>query len=130
MNTNDLFALARILAEVTRLGYIFTLTIRGKTIRNVTDSNFALYHWNKVLQSSLKKALENKEETDCKIEYDLVISREGSLMKKRCKLKWNQSIRRYEFSVQRSDSSREVKTFYSVNNNEAYEEIIKMVSSY
>lgn len=130
MNTNDLFALAKILAEVTRLGYAFTLTIRGKTIRNATDSNFALYHWNKVLCSSLKKVLENKEETNNKIEYDLVLSRNGSLMKKYCKLKWNQSIRRYEFSVQRSDSSKEVKTFYSVNTDEAHEEIMKMVSSY
>ena len=130
LNTNDLFALAKVLAEITRIGYTFTLTIRGKTIRNTTDPNFAIYHWNKVLCSSLKKVLENKEEADNKIEYDLVLSRNGSFMKKYCKLKWNQSIRRYEFSVQRSDSSREVKTFYSVNNNDAHEAIMKMVGSY
>ena len=131
LNTNDLFALAKVLAEITRLGYTFTLTIRGKTIKNATDPNFAIYHWNRILCNSLKKVLENKEEANNKIEYDLVLSRNGSFMKKYCKLKWNQSIRRYEFSVQRSsDSSKEVKTFYSINNDDAHEAIIKMVGSY
>ena len=127
MDTNDLFAVAKILAELNRLRFDFKLIICGKEFKNATDKNFSIYHWRYVLKEGLEDEL--KREADNKISYDLVLSL-GDAPKKYCKVQWDDSIRRYKFSMQIGRSLPLTKTFYSLISEETNKEIIKMIGSY
>lgn len=128
MDTDDLFAVARILAELTRLKFNFKLTICGVNFSNTTDNNFSIYHWRLVLVSKLGKQL--KKEANNRISYKLVVQQLNDY-KKYCDAAWDDSIRRYKFTMQRGGTSDvQVKAFYNLNSDNAYSEIIKMVCSY
>ncbi|MBR6965420.1 hypothetical protein IKH83_03880 [Candidatus Saccharibacteria bacterium] len=128
MNTNDLFAVAKILAELNRFRCDFKLIICGEEFKNTNDNNFSIYHWHFVLRSRLEEKL--KKEADNKINYELFLTLASDPRRRHCKVWWDDSIRRYKFSMTRVGDIPKVKTFYSLNSEEAHKEIIKMISSY
>ncbi|MDO4760167.1 MAG: hypothetical protein Q4A33_02615 [Candidatus Saccharibacteria bacterium] len=127
MDTDDLFAVAKILAELNRLRFSFKLIIYGVEFRNTTDNNFSIYHWRSVLIKGLKKKL--LEEANNRIRYELILTAADGVHKKYCKASWDESIRRYKFSMQ-IGTVTDSKTFYSLKDEEAHREIIKLIGSY